>query len=86
MIWDKCKYYQNNDIICTLLKKISNEIIKRCITYISVKDMFEGDVEKCMQQLNDSIFLCNEWYNIFSNFKTIVNEAAGTDETRKWTF
>ena len=48
MIWDKCTYYQNNDYICTLLKKISNEIIKRCIASINVRDMFEGDVEKCM--------------------------------------
>jgi dynein heavy chain, axonemal len=86
MIWDKCRYFQNNDRICTLLKKISNEIIKRCIASINVKDMFEGDVEKCMQQLNDSIFLCNEWFTIFKNFKTIVNEAAAGDTDKEWTF
>ena len=48
--------------------------------------MFDGDVELCMQQLNDSINLCNEWFNMFQNFKEIVNEAAEGDEERQWTF
>ena len=86
MIWDRCEYYQNNEKICNLLKKISNEIIKRCISNINVKDMFDGDVELCMQQLNDSIYLCNEWFNIFKNFKEIVNEDAEDDEDKMWTF
>jgi dynein heavy chain len=48
MIWDKCVFYQNNDKICSLLKKISNEIIRRCRENINVNDMFEGDVERCI--------------------------------------
>ena len=49
MIWDKCVYYQNFERICSLLKKISNEIIRRCINNIDVNDMFEGDVEQCKE-------------------------------------
>lgn len=49
MIWDRCTYYQNKERICNLLKRVSNEIIKRSIANINVNDMFEGDVENCMQ-------------------------------------
>jgi dynein heavy chain len=47
MIWDKCEYYQNKERICNLLKRVSNEIIKRCIASINVNDLFDGDVENC---------------------------------------
>ena len=49
MIFEKCEYYKSQDRICGLLKKISNEIIQRCIASIDVNDMFEGDVELCME-------------------------------------
>jgi len=86
MTWDKCEYYQNNDRICGLLIKISNEIIRRCRGSINVNDMFEGDVEKCIKQLNASIQCCDDWKQIYQDFKVIVNEAAEGNEKKKWTF
>ena len=38
-----------------LLTKISNQIIKRCRSKINKDDMLEGDVEKCMRDLDESI-------------------------------
>ena len=51
MIWEKSEYYNSKDQITGLLHKISNEIIKRCKELISIKDMLDGDVEKCKKDL-----------------------------------
>ena len=51
MIWEKSKFYKTSDKISGLLHKISNEIIKRCRSEISIKDMLDGDVEKCIEKL-----------------------------------
>lgn len=51
MIWEKSKFYKTSDKISGLLHKISNEIIKRCRAEISIKDMLDGDVERCIEKL-----------------------------------
>ena len=51
MIWEKSKYYYKDSRIAGLLHQISNEIIKRCKAKINVKDMLDGDVEKCICDL-----------------------------------
>ena len=86
IIWDKCVYYQNFERICSLLKKISNEIIRRCISNIDVNDMFEGDVEHCKEQLQKSIKCCEQWFSIYQNFKALVDESAGDDKSKMWDF
>ena len=55
MISDHSNYYNSSERIQGLLHKISNEIINRCRDAISIKDMLDGDVEKCLRDLEDSI-------------------------------
>ena len=52
MISQHSKYYNSSERISGLLYKISNQVIQRCKAKISIEDMLEGDVEKCMQDLN----------------------------------
>ncbi len=55
MISEYSEHYNSSERISGLLHKISNEIIKRCKSTINISDMLDGDVEKCMNDLNDSI-------------------------------
>ena len=64
IIWELSKYYHTPERMKGLLTKISNQIIKRCRAKINKDDMLEGDVEKCMSDLQESINCCREWKNI----------------------
>jgi dynein heavy chain len=61
IIYELSKYYHTNERMKGLLTKISNQIIKRCRAQISIDDMLDGDVEKCMRDLDESINCCKEW-------------------------
>lgn len=64
IIWELSKYYHTTERMKGLLTKISNQIIKRCRARINKDDMLEGDVEKCMRDLEESIDCCKEWKQI----------------------
>jgi len=51
VLWTISSYYRKEDRISSLLRKMSNEIIKRCQETIELKDIFEGRVESSMIQL-----------------------------------
>jgi hypothetical protein len=53
--------YKSNERISGLLYKISNQIIQRCKAKINVDDMLDGDVEKCIEDLNDAIDCGKRW-------------------------
>jgi len=61
MIWHHSKFYKSNERISGLLYKISNQIIQRCKAKINVDDMLDGDVEKCIEDLNDAIDCGKRW-------------------------
>lgn len=65
MIWEYSKHYNTPERIQGLLHKISNEIIKRCKQSVNIWDMFHGDVEKCMNDLKDSIECGKKWKKIY---------------------
>ena len=51
VIWEKSTNYNTEERISGLLRRISNEIIKRCREYINLDDMFNGNAEKCIKDL-----------------------------------
>ncbi|KAG2392323.1 hypothetical protein C9374_012575 [Naegleria lovaniensis] len=53
--------YNTSERISGLLKKISNEIIHICTGKISLTNIFNGNVEKCMETLNQSIRAGEFW-------------------------
>lgn len=58
MIWEMSSHFNSIDRMKSLLTKISNQIIQRCRFKIKKEDMLEGDVEKCMRDLDESIQCC----------------------------
>jgi len=83
MIWEYSKYYKSPERISGLLHQISNEIIKRCKGIINISDMLDGDVEKCMQDLKDSISCGRQWKKIYE--KTVL-QIAQKSKGNKWDF
>jgi len=73
MISEKSKYYNSPERIQGLLHNISNEIIKRCKNQVKVADMLDGDVEQCMQDLQDSIDCGNQWQAIYKRTAAIIS-------------
>ena len=61
IIWELSKYYSDEEKMKGLLTKISNQIIKRCIAKINKADMLDGDVDKCITDLDESIECCKQW-------------------------
>ncbi|KAL9644994.1 hypothetical protein ABK040_004487 [Willaertia magna] len=56
--------YNTSERITGLLKKISNEIIHICTEKISLSDIFNGNVDKSMEILNQSIKAGEYWKRV----------------------
>lgn len=74
VIWELSKYYNTSERMKGLLTKISNQIIKRCRAKINKDDMLDGDVEKCISDLNESIDCCRQWKTICINQQTMLKK------------
>lgn len=83
MIWEKSKYYKTPERISGLLHKISNEIIKRCKETINVNDMLDGNVEKCMQDLQNSIDCGKQWHIAYDKMAALILKK---NKQNKWDF
>ena len=70
-IYTLSENYNTHEKITGLLRKISNEIIRRCCSHISLSDVFQGDVEESMQRLNDCIDCCIYWKKTYN--KTAIS-------------
>lgn len=88
IIWELSKHYNTEERMKGLLTKISNQIIKRCRAKINKDDMLEGDVEKCMIDLDESIACCKEWKAICLKMQSLIKKNSpkkgwtlDTDET-----
>ena len=65
LIWSYSSFYNDNDRVCSILRKISNEIIRRFRAHVPVSEILDGDVEFAMSRLNDAINCGVEWKLIF---------------------
>ncbi len=72
MIFELSKYYNTADRIRGLLTKISNQIIKRCREKINIDEIHDGDVEKVMTDLDESIQCGLEWREIFEKSEVLI--------------
>ena len=70
-IYTLSENYNTYEKITGLLRKICNEIIRRCRGHISLSDVFQGDVEESMQKLHDCINCCKYWKNTYN--KTAIS-------------
>ena len=65
LIWSFSAFYNDNDRVCGILRKISNEIIRRFRGHVPVCEILDGDVEFAMSRLHDAIHCGVEWKVIF---------------------
>lgn len=65
LIWSFSSFYNDNDHVSGILRKISNEIIRRFRTHISITEILNGDVEFSIGRLKDAIHCGIEWKNIY---------------------
>lgn len=65
LIWSLSTYYNDNDSVCGILRKISNEIIRRFRTHCPMSEILDGDVEWCVARLNETILCGIEWKKLY---------------------
>jgi len=81
-IWETSAFYNTPDRITGLLRKISNEIIDRCIAIIDINDMLGDEVLKCMANLTESRSCGKTWESIFDETAKAIAESGG----KQWNF
>ena len=54
MIWGISQFYNTQDRLIGLLRKLSSEIMNRCCAVISLTDIFTGNVEIVMAALEQA--------------------------------
>jgi dynein heavy chain len=75
MIWSVSSYYRKEDRISGLLRKMSNEIIKRCQCTIQLDDIFKNkgvNVENSMVQLQQCIDCGREWKEAYKRMTRLI--------------
>lgn len=82
IIWTHSTYYNTKERITSLLRKLSNEIIRRCSQRISLEEIFHGDVEKSIVVLHQSIECGDSWRQIYKRMVSHVYKYT----KRNWDF
>ena len=72
LIWSFSKYYNTEDRVSGLLRKISNEIITRFRQHISIHDILDGDVDFSIVRLNESIQCGIQWKDFYHKTKASI--------------
>ncbi|XP_064639639.1 dynein axonemal heavy chain 2-like isoform X2 [Lineus longissimus] len=65
MIWVNSEFYKTRERLTGILRKLSNEIIRRCCKEISLDRIFDGYVQSSMKSLNDCITCCQAWKDCY---------------------
>lgn len=65
LIWSHSKFYNDDEHISGILRKISNEIIRRFRGYIDVTEVWNGDVEHAVTMLNEAIHCGGAWKDAY---------------------
>jgi len=65
LVWSFSKFYNDDERVCGILRKVSNEIIRRFRAHIPVAQIFDGDVEFCIARLHEAIQCGLEWKAIY---------------------
>ena len=81
VIWSISKYYNTEERLTALLRKLSSEIIARGKASLSVRDILGGDVEGSITKLAAAIACGEEWKAIY---RRTVHAIARTVGSRPW--
>lgn len=67
VIWTNSDYYNTQERLNAMFRKLSNEVIRRCCSSINLDMIFDGFVVSSKKTLNESIECCNNWKEIYLN-------------------
>lgn len=73
LIWSFSSFYNDNDSVCGILRKVSNEIIRRFRTHAPMSSILDGDVEFCIARLSETINCGIEWKKIYHQTVESIN-------------
>jgi len=79
------KYYCTEERLTALLRKVSNEVIARCVNSIDITAAFDGDVAAVLETLDICVKCCNAWRNAYDETVIAVENNPGV-RGRLWTF
>ncbi|KAI0228083.1 Dynein heavy chain 2, axonemal [Lamellibrachia satsuma] len=71
MIWVNSEFYTTRERLTGLLRKLSNEIIRRCSKEINLERIFSGYVESSSTTLNECINCCEQWKEVYSKMSKL---------------
>ena len=84
LIWTYSKFYNSEDRVCGILRKISNEIIRRFRQHIPISEVFDGDVEYSIIRLQESIDCGIEWKNMYHRTVDAIRRQKARYGNRGW--
>jgi dynein heavy chain, axonemal len=84
LIWLYSTFYNSEDRICGLLRKVSNEIIQRFRKHVPVRQVFDGDVGFCIARLQEAIHCGIEWKVMYHETVVSINRQKGKYGGRCW--
>lgn len=87
IIWSASKFYNTDERLTGLLRKVSNQIIIQCSAQISLQEIFDGDVEASMEQLKESIACGKSWHQAYDKcVASIAKDPYLSSRHRCWDF
>ncbi|XXQ31513.1 AAA+ ATPase domain-containing protein [Plasmodiophora brassicae] len=84
MIWTLSKFYNTQERLTGLLRKVSSQIIKQCTKAIDLNEIFNGDVHASMVHLRESISCGVEWRRIYERTVEAVRRSSSSQAA--WNF
>lgn len=66
LIWSVSNHYNTPERIMTLLRKVSNEVVHRCSCALDLTAVWDGNVDRTIITLQDSIHAGQAWKQAFA--------------------
>ena len=83
LVWNAAEKY-DQDRVFGLLRKISNEVMRRCARDVSVLDILDGNVREAVDALHASIEACDAWKTSFEFTRAAVNKRHHDNPAMRW--
>jgi dynein heavy chain, axonemal len=84
LVWVYSAYYSSNDHISGILRKISNEIIRRFRSYIKVDQVIDGNVDTSIKRLLQAIECGTHWKTCYHSTANAIDRQKAKYSNRVW--
>ena len=84
LIWTHSGFYNTEERLTGLLRKVSNQIIAQCSASIELGEIFDGDVLGSMVTLQQSIQCGAAWHAVYEQTSRLIDRDAKC--AKKWRF